>query len=116
MMAITYTAYSLDSIDQMRKMKFVDQEVVQKFIATIDAQRTRVKELEGQRDRLMGILDTMAGFGVGSIHVAHAMRDMAKVGVVEIIKAEGIELIEKLREDRRTRPDVAKPPATGGGK
>jgi len=62
--------------------------------------------LEAQRDRLVGILDTMAGFSVGSIQVAHAMRDMAKVGVVEIMHAEGMTLIEKLRQNRS---DAEKP-------
>jgi hypothetical protein len=53
---------------------------------------------EAQRDRLVEILDTIAGIKKPSPMTARAMRDLAKVGVVEMIRAKGREYIDRIRD------------------
>lgn len=62
-------------------------------------------KFERQRDRLSDILDVIAGFTVMTPQTAHLMRDMAKVGIVEVMRAEGRTWLDRIRADRNDRAD-----------
>jgi hypothetical protein len=62
------------------------------------------RQLLAQRDRLADMLDLIASSKSTNPMVWKCHRDMAKVGVVEVMRKEGREWLDELRRKRGEKP------------